>query len=174
MTHLRMAVAASVLFVVLGMGALVALKADVVRSEVSGVIAAPPELVWEYITEPEYRARWMQYVVDAAQMYSDPGIDGGTMLMIIRQEGFRVDIYEEVVEADIPRRILYLIEQDTANVMTTYELALKPEGTVLTIKAERYLKKSWARVLAAFLHDPGEENLRHNFDALKTLVEANI
>lgn len=172
MTRIQLIIMTSVVFIVVCMGALLALKTDVVTSRVSGTIAAPPERVWEYITEPEYRARWMQFVTDSTQMYGDPGVGGGTMLLIVTQEGFRNDIYEEVLEAEIPRRIRYMIEQDAANVMTAYELSYGPEGTMLSIETERYLKKDWAQTLAVFLRDPGEDNLRHNFDALKALVEA--
>lgn len=172
MTRVQLIILTSVVFIVVCMGALVALKTDVVTSRVSGVIAAPPERVWEHITEPEYRARWMQFVTDSTQMYGDPGVDGGTMLLIVTQEGFRNDIYEEVIEAEIPRRIRYMIEQDTANVMTAYELVYEAGGTTLSIETERYLKKGWAQALAVFLRDPGQDNLQHNFDALKALVEA--
>ncbi len=171
MTPLRLIIVTSGVFIAVCLAALMVLKTDTVRSEVSGVIAAPPERVWAYITEPEYRAQWMQYITDSAQMYGDPGVNGSTMLLIVTQEGFQNDIFERVIEAQMPRRVRYIIEQDTANIMTAYDLAVAPEGTMLTIQTERYLKKSWAQALAVFLRNPGKDNLAHNFGALKALIE---
>lgn len=172
MNMMRAVVFVAAAAVLLAIAGILTFQTDRVISKAEGRIDAPIDLVFEHIIEPDYRPKWMQFVESSVQMSGFPGEIGAQMLMMVKQEGFSVGVFEELLAVEEPYQIRYRIEEETADVMTLYVLEEKDGGVHLKIETERVLKKGWAQMFAFFLRSSGEKNLQYNLTSLKRLVEA--
>jgi uncharacterized protein YndB with AHSA1/START domain len=91
--------------------------------EVTEHIAAPPEAIWPYLTEPQLHARWMGTRVE---LDARPGgVYSAWMKEGLRSSG-------EFVELDPPRRLVFTWGWDHDPLVTPgstrVEVTLEPEG----------------------------------------------
>lgn len=172
MSRMRVVIFATVAVVLLAVAGILSFQTDLVVSKVEGPIDAPIDLVFEFIIEPDERPKWMQFVESSVQMSGFPGEKGAQMLMMVEQEGYKVGVFEELISVDEPSSLRFQIDEETANVTTTYRLEEIDGGTHLIIETERILKKGWAKTFAFFLRGSSEKYLQYNFTSLKRLAES--
>ncbi len=153
----------------------VLLRVDEVRSRAWVEIAAPPDTVWEFITEPEHRASWMESVQSAVQTSGVTGMSNGTMLLSIYQDGYSFHVYEDVVNSARPLGLETVVvdPEGAITVRTQYQLRpLGDEGTRLQVDTLRTLEGFLAPYFAFVVKRTADANVEGNVARLKALVES--
>lgn len=93
---------AATLALLLGLAAFL-LSRDAWVYEVEADIAAPPALVYPWITHPERRKQWQVGVIDVVTLTGRPAAEGSTRLILMAADGERWQLDETTLEADAPR-----------------------------------------------------------------------
>lgn len=156
-----------------------ALRADTVESTGIVEISAPPDIVWATLMDPDQRRLWMESVTDAVSTASTYGSAASSLMLSVSQEGRARHVYEDVDTSAPPLLLRTTIDdpQGVLKLSTTYEL--RPVGaggvrTRLKISATRELEGFLAPYFAFVVKGTGDENVAHNLNALKKLVESNL
>lgn len=118
--------------------------ADSVEREV--LIEAPPEVVWQVITEPRHIERWF---VDQAELDPRPGGDG---LYTFRHTPTGEHVYRlQVVSVDRPRRFVYrwmhpegVSPAEGNSVLVEFTLTAEGNGTRLRVVESGIQALEWA------------------------------
>ncbi len=172
---IRIAIGAVVLVFALAF----AMRADTVENVGTIEISAPPDVVWAVLVDPGQRHYWMESVTDAVPTVGVYGTAASSLMLSVSQEGLVRHVYEDVNTSAPPLLLQTTIDdpQGVLKLSTTYEL--RPTGagglrTRLKITAIRGLDGFLAPYFAIVVKDRGDENVTHNLNAIKKLVESNL
>jgi carbon monoxide dehydrogenase subunit G len=135
-----------------------------VKVTVSSTCPAPPEVVWEWIADPQRHIRMLPDEIRDGHV-----LDNGDVACELVAMGVREQMIVRTVEADPPRR---LVEQRVdGNREGTSVFELEPEGahaTRVTLTSEVDLP----RFLGAMAAGPMRAALEHQLQNLAALVAA--
>ena len=162
--------------VLVAAGLLFAFRADTVETSAAITIDADIYDVWNTITDPDLRTRWMGNVTGTARMKGEPGMPGGSLMLTLRVDQFSMAVYEDTLETDPPFSLKTLTtdNQGDLSVNSTYSLdsALDGNGTKLTITEIRDLTDTWPAWFAPFVKSRSQDQLNENIARLRDLAEA--
>jgi uncharacterized protein YndB with AHSA1/START domain len=104
---------------------------------VSRELPAPPESVFDWLTQADKLARWMSPVGEAIAS-ADPR-PGGALLITMVGADMRIEHTGEFVEVTRPRRLVFTWNSEYTNgeSLVTIDLEARGGGTLLTLRHER-------------------------------------
>ncbi|MEU4087698.1 SRPBCC domain-containing protein [Streptomyces aureus] len=120
-------------------------------------VDAPPQVVFDVLTDPEYIREWWSAENDFEATPGRPG----TLTWTNESSGVRKSVPFTVVESDPPRTLSFRWTHDEGetaavgnSLLVTFDLTPEGEGTTLRFRETGYRERGWeAAVLEAHYND---------------------
>ena len=127
-------------------------------------IAAPPEEVFDFLTDPANLPRWQESCVAAE--------GEGTHIHETRSfMGRRAEVETEIVEAERPR--VFVVRSAAGPVRFTVRHELEPagEGTLLRVQADFELPGGLGRIAGPLATRTAAKQFRSDFERLQQILQ---
>lgn len=141
------------------------------RNEHSVEIAAPPELVFEYVAEPERMHQWVGGLVEFRPLGPGPEL-GSRAIQVVEVSGHPWEIESEIVGYEPPRRLEARLRHKTFESLASYHVEGAGEGSRLTATMESEYKQMAVRLMAGVVNRKTQQKLEADLARLKQVVES--
>jgi uncharacterized protein YndB with AHSA1/START domain len=143
------------------------------RISASVEIAASPERVFSYMTDPQHLRRWQPDLVEP-QSPPEGGLRVGTQFRAtVKEYGRRFDIELRVTALAMNEHVAYDLEAPTASMQSEFHLV--PQGKNTRVEHTAVVKpKAFLRVLWPFVQGMIRRKLRSRLRLLREAVEEEI
>jgi uncharacterized protein YndB with AHSA1/START domain len=143
------------------------------RVSASVEIAASPERVFSYMTDPQYLRRWQPDVAES-QAPPEGGLRVGTQFRTtVKEYGRRFDIELRVTAIDKNEHVAYDLDAPTASMQSEFHLV--PQGNKTRVEHTALIKpKAFLRLLMPFVQGMIQRKLLSRLRLLREAVEAEI
>ena len=145
--------------------------------EASVSIAAPPSVVFGYLTDTEKIKKWVGGVVEIEPLTTQGHEVGAQSRVILENAGMRVEFVDEVLQTVPSETLLTLADNSMFQARNAYRLEAtkfgtdgSQVGTRLSLKME-VKQKGFYRFMSPFLKSKIGPKLQSDLDRLKGLVE---
>ncbi len=133
-------------------------------------IDAAIEVIFPYLHEPERVIQWQASVKSITPMDPEFNLPGHTALMVLQSEGSEHTVPITIEDIFPSTQLITSSETNVFKTQTTWEL--KPHGNQTIIRQEVVCFYSGiGRLMAPFLSDEAERQLREDLEILKATVE---
>lgn len=127
--------------------------------------AAPPEVLWPWIADPELHVKTLPESVGRIEV-----LDGGDVSCVVTAMGVSEPMIVRVVEADEPRRLVEKRVDGARDATTVFEVAADGEGSTVTLTSEIELPRLLAAVAKGHVERGLSQQLA-NLDRLSAAAE---
>ena len=140
--------------------------------ELSLVIAAPPDEVWDVFNDPANLPNWQPTLASYEAISGEPGWPGAVSLLVYHEQGRRMEMTETITARDEGRHRSGHYESAWAvnDMACTFE-ALPDGGTRWRALAE-FRFKGWVKLIAPLMRGGIRKRLEDDMLRFKTLVES--
>jgi uncharacterized protein YndB with AHSA1/START domain len=141
------------------------------RNEHAVTIDVPPEDVFPWLADSTRRMRWMGALVESEPLTEGPAAVGSRFRDVFEDHGRRVELESEVVEVEVPRRLVVHLVSDSFE--STIVQTLEDEGGATRLRAvlETTYTMRGARLLAPLATGLAQRRLEADLARLKALLE---
>jgi uncharacterized protein YndB with AHSA1/START domain len=135
------------------------------------LLAAPPEQVFPYLTEPALLTQWMGGLVESRPL--DDGVlrVGARAREVVEENGKRFEMESEVVGLEPNRTLEVSLRHPSMECVNRYQLEPEDSHTRVTMTM-RLSGRGFMRLMAPFIGGPARRKLDADFGRLKELLEA--
>ncbi len=135
-------------------------------------LAAPPELVYAFVSEPANVMRWQTGVISSERTSPPPTVAGSTGRLVFEVMGQRVSADTKVREAILNRRLVLASSVSGMSVVGTLELVPADGGTDLAFSSEIKAESVFMAPLERMVADAADADLDASLARLRKAVEA--
>ena len=127
-------------------------------------IAAPPEEVFDFLTDPTNLPRWQESCIAAEG-------DGARIRETRSFMGRRAQVETEIVESERPRLFTIRSAAGPVRFSVRHELSAAAGGTLLRVDAEFELPRGVGRLAGPLAARTAEKQFRGDFERLQQILE---
>lgn len=138
---------------------------------VSAELAAPPEVVFGFLTEPAKLKTWIGGLVESRPVGDGALRVGARAVEIVEEGGRRMEMASVVTAVEARKRLVVEIQNDFALMENEFQLEPGVNGQTKLTQTLRVNYRGWMRMLAPFLGGMTQRKLEGDLASLKKVAQ---